>query len=133
MLVIRTFELWTHDDDIRRAVGLPLNTLDDARLSLMSSSLMDVLPFGMARVGTTQPGRTVRIDLTGAGGNRSFVAALSPDGVPGEPDLVIETNALDLCRLASNRMSIDDIDMRIDGDRSLLRPVLVGAGAFAMD
>ena len=32
MLVIRTFELWTHDDDIRRAVGLAANELDDARL-----------------------------------------------------------------------------------------------------
>ncbi|MBV9950310.1 MAG: maleylpyruvate isomerase family mycothiol-dependent enzyme [Acidimicrobiia bacterium] len=133
MLVIRTFEVWTHDDDIRRAVGLPLNVLDDARLSLMSSTLMGVLPYGLARAGTVQAGRTVRFDLTGPGGGAAFVASLSPDEPPGDPDLVIETSALDLCRLASNRMSIDDIDVRIDGDRSLLRPVLVGAGAFAMD
>jgi uncharacterized protein (TIGR03083 family) len=133
MLVIRTFEVWTHDDDIRRAVGLPLNVLDDARLSLMSSTLLGVLPYGLARAGSVQAGRTVRFDLTGSGGGRTFVASLSPDDAPGEPDLVIETSALDLCRLASNRMSIDDIDVRLEGDRSLLRPVLVGAGAFAMD
>ena len=66
MLIIRTFELWTHDDDIRRAVGLPANLLDDARLGLMSSTRLG-LPFGMARAGTTRPGRTVRIDLTGPG------------------------------------------------------------------
>jgi hypothetical protein len=133
MLVIRTFEVWTHDDDIRRAVGLPLNVLDDARLSLMSSTLMGVLPYGLARAGTVQRGRTVRFDLTGSGGGHTFVASLAPEDPPGEPDLVIETSALALCRLASNRMSIDDIDMTFEGDRSLLRPVLVGAGAFAMD
>jgi uncharacterized protein (TIGR03083 family) len=133
MLLIRSFEVWTHDDDIRRAVGLPLNVLDDARLALMSSTLMGVLPYGLVRAGTAQPGRTVRFDLTGSGGGRSYVASLSPDDVAGEPDLVVETTALDLCRLASNRLAIDEIDVRIEGDRSLLRPVLVGAGAFAMD
>jgi hypothetical protein len=82
----------------------------------------------------------VRFDLTGSGGGHTFVAALSPDDTPlspddllDQPDLVIETSALDLCRLASNRMSIDELDVHIEGDHSLLRPVLVGAGAFAMD
>ena len=133
MLIIRTFELWTHDDDIRRAVGRPANLLDGARLGLMSSTLLGVLPYGMARAGTTQPGRTVRIDLTGPGGGTSFVTALSPDDQPGSPDLVIETSALDLCRVASNRLPIDALEVAVEGDRSLLEPVLVGAGAFAMD
>ena len=76
MLVIRTFELWTHDDDIRRAVGLPLNELDDTRLALMSTALTESLAVGMALTGTTRPGRTVRIDVTGSGGGRSFDVAL---------------------------------------------------------
>jgi uncharacterized protein (TIGR03083 family) len=133
MLVIRTFELWTHDDDVREAVGLPANVLDDARLSLMSSTLLNVLPYGMARAGTTERGRTVRIDLTGPGGGTSFLSALSPEDEAGEPDLVIRTSALDLCRVASNRLSLEALDAEIEGDRSLLAPVLVGAGAFAMD
>ena len=133
LLVVRTFELWTHDDDIRRAVGLPPNQLDHQRLSLMSSALVGALPLGMALAGTTRPGRTVRIDLTGPGGGTSFMTALSPDEVAGVPDLTIETSALDLCRLASNRLPIDRLDAVVDGDRSLLEPVLVGATAFAMD
>jgi uncharacterized protein (TIGR03083 family) len=133
MLVMRTFELWTHDDDIRRAVGLPLNLLDDARLSMMSTALLGVLPYGMARAGTTQPGRTVRFDLTGPGGGTSLTASLSPESAAGEPDLVVRTSTLDLCRVASNRLAFDDLDVTIEGDRSLLRPVLVGATAFAMD
>jgi uncharacterized protein (TIGR03083 family) len=133
MLVIRTFELWTHDDDIRRAVGLPANELDDRRLSLMSTALIEALPLGMALSGTTQPGRAVRVDVTGAGGPTSFVVALSPGETPGLPDLTIQGSALDLCRLASNRLPVDQIDLVAEGDRSLLGPVLVGATAFAMD
>ena len=56
-----------------------------------------------------------------------------PATIPGPPDLTIEASALDLCRLASNRLAVDQIDVRVDGDRSLLEPVLVGASAFAMD
>jgi uncharacterized protein (TIGR03083 family) len=133
LLTVRTFELWTHDDDIRSAVGLPPNLLDDARLSLMSSALVQALPLGMALAGTTQRGRTARIDLTGPGARTSFVTALSPDEVAGAPDITIETSALALCRLASNRLPVDRLDAMVEGDRSLLRPVLVGATAFAMD
>lgn len=133
MLVTRTFELWTHDDDIRRAVGLPANDLDAPRLSLMSTALLNVLPFGLALAGTTRPGRTVRIELTGAGGGTGFDAPLAPGELPGAPDLTIGASALDLCRLAANRLGIDRIDLRVEGDRSLLEPVLVGATAFALD
>ena len=99
----------------------------------MSTALTESLAIGMALTGTTQPGRTVRIDLSGAGGGRSVDVALSPGAVPGPPDLTIAASALDLCRLASNRLAVDQIDLQVEGDRSLLVPVLVGAGAFAMD
>jgi uncharacterized protein (TIGR03083 family) len=133
MLVVRTFELWTHDDDIRRAVGLASNDLDERRLSLMSTSLVESLALGMALAGTTRPGRTARISLTGPGGGRSFDAPLAPGEDAGLPDIVVETSALDLCRLASNRLPVDRLDVVVDGDRSLLEPLLVGATAFAMD
>jgi uncharacterized protein (TIGR03083 family) len=133
MLVVRTFELWTHDDDIRRAVGAPRNDLDDERLSLMSGALLDVLPFGLALAGTVQPGRTARITLTGPGGGRTVDAPLAPGEAPGVPDIVLEATALDLCRVAANRLPIDRIDVDVEGDRSLLEPVLVGATAFALD
>jgi uncharacterized protein (TIGR03083 family) len=133
MLVIRTFELWTHHNDIRRAVGLPTNELDERRLTPMSSSLMGSLSGGMALSGTARPGRTARITLTGLGRARTFDVALTPGGVAGDPDIVIEVNTIDLCRLAANRLSRDMIDVKVDGDRSLLEPILVGATAFAMD
>jgi uncharacterized protein (TIGR03083 family) len=132
MLVVRTFELWTHDDDIRRAINRPPNVLDGQRLALMSSDLMNVLNLGMALSGTTQPGRCARFNLMGPGGG-SYDIALAPGEVAGLPDITITTSALELCRLASNRLSAELIDLAVDGDRSLLEPILVGATAFAAD
>lgn len=132
MLVVRTFELWTHDDDIRRAVNRPAHLLDGDRLALMSSELMSVLDLGMALSETTRPGHTARFNLMGPGGG-SYDVALSPDEIAGVPDITITTTALDICRLASNRLSADLIDLAVDGDRAFLEPILVGATAFACD
>ena len=88
MLVVRTFELWTHDDDIRRAVDLPPNVLDDERLALMSSDLMGVLTSAWrcraprSRVAprrSTSPAR-----VAAATSSRSL-----PTRWPGLPDITI--------------------------------------------
>jgi uncharacterized protein (TIGR03083 family) len=132
MLVVRTFELWTHGDDIRHAVGRPPDLLDEPRLSLMVGELMRMLPMGLALSGCPQTGRTARFVLSGPGGGR-FDVALAPDEVPGHPDVVIRADTIGLCRLAANRIAPDRFDVRVDGDASLLGPVLVGASAFAAD
>jgi uncharacterized protein (TIGR03083 family) len=132
LLVVRTFELWTHDEDIRRATGRPPNPLDDDRLTLMSGELMDLLAQGMAMTGTARPGRTARFELTGSGAG-TYVVALGPDEVPGAPDIVVRTEAVELCRLVANRRAPSDLAVEVSGDRALLEPILVGAGAFALD
>ena len=105
LLVPRTFELWAHGDDVRQAVGKPLSLLDDARLTLMVSELMDALPAGMALTGQDLPGRSARFVLEGPGGG-TFDAALSFGQSPAAtPDVVITTNTIDLCRLAANRLT----------------------------
>ena len=60
LLVVRTFELWTHGEDLRRATHRPLDELDEGRLSLMVGELMRVLPLGLALNSREQPGRTAR-------------------------------------------------------------------------
>ena len=66
-LVVRAFEMWTHEEDIRHAVGLPLVTPDDSTLALMTRLVAKMLPFGMAMTGHTTAAR-VRLVLTGTGG-----------------------------------------------------------------
>ena len=83
LLVLRTFELWTHGDDIRDATDQPLNLLDEGRLSLMVNELMRVLPLGLVLAGCPQPGRTARLNLTGPGGGSFDVA--SPPATPWAP------------------------------------------------
>ena len=132
LMVLRTFELWTHGDDIRQAVGGPLNLLDDGRLSLMSGELMQALPIGTALTGQSRPGRTARFCLTGSGGG-TFDVPLAWGEAPGSPDIVVTVATIDLCRLAANRVRPDALDAVVEGDRSLLEPVLAAAAAFAAD
>ena len=51
LLVVRTFELWTHENDVRRATGLPPSVPDLVTLRLMTGLAVELLPHGMARAG----------------------------------------------------------------------------------
>lgn len=55
LLLVRTFELWTHDNDIRRAVGLVPTLPDGSTLRLMTAMAAEVLPLGAARIGLRDP------------------------------------------------------------------------------
>lgn len=132
LLVARTFELWTHGDDIRQATGRPLDLLDDERLTLMVASLMDNLALGMALEGTTRSDRTVRFELHGAGGG-TFVSAMTPGQVAGAPDLVVSTTTIELCRVAAHRLDLGRFEGTVEGDAALLEPVMAGVSAFAAD
>jgi uncharacterized protein (TIGR03083 family) len=132
LLVVRTFELWTHGDDIRQATGRPRHSLDEDRLSLLVHQLMRVLPLGLALTNAAQPGRTARLHLTGPGGGRFDVPLAAGEGA-GEPDLEVTVAVLDLCRLAAGRLAPEALEVRVEGDRALLAPILVGATAFAAD
>jgi uncharacterized protein (TIGR03083 family) len=132
LLVVRTFELWTHGDDIRRATQRPLDQLDESRLSVMVNELVRVLPLGLALHDCALPGRTARLDLSGPGGGR-FDVPLAPGDPVGIPDITLAVEVIDFCQLASNRMTQDRLDVVVDGDQSLLGPILTGATAFAAD
>jgi hypothetical protein len=131
-LVSRTFELWTHGDDVRQAIGRELDLLDEARLSLMVGELMQAVPIGMALTGQTAPGRSVRFELDGPGGG-VFHEPLTLGDQLGPPDVIVSTNTIDLCRLAANRLQVDKLDVVVEGDGTLLAPVLVALAAFAAD
>jgi uncharacterized protein (TIGR03083 family) len=133
LLVSRTFELWSHGDDIRQAVELPLNPLDDDRLGLMVGELMRALPIGMALTGQGIAGRSARFVLDGPGGGTFSVPLAFGESPAAEPDIVVSARTIDLCRLAANRLAADELGATVEGDTSLLEPVLAAAGAFAAD
>lgn len=67
LLVLRAFELWAHLLDICEATGRRDPVVDEARLALMSTRLMDAVPLAVAWRGVDVSG-SVRMVLTGPGG-----------------------------------------------------------------
>jgi uncharacterized protein (TIGR03083 family) len=130
LLVVRAFELWVHDNDIRLAVGLPPSVPDPATLSLMTEVAALLLPHAAARTGVDEP-TNLHLVLTGPGGG-TWDVAIGEGGV--EPaDVVIVSDAVDFCRLVANRAAPAGLDLHITGDAARAAAVLAAAPALALD
>lgn len=130
MLGARVFEVWTHSDDIRRALDRPLEAPDPARLTFMSDLAVGALPLGLLLAGIDDPGRTIRVVLTGDGGG-DWLQPLTIGAEPGPPDATLVADVVDFCRLAAQRLAPAEIAHRADGDAQAVQDVLEGAQVFA--
>jgi hypothetical protein len=130
LLVVRAFELWTHENDIRRGTGLTPSVPDAAMLRLMTELAAMLLPVGAARAGLRQDLR-LRLVLTGPGGGSWDVAI--GDAGPATPALRIVTDAVGFCRLVANRVSLADLDVQTAGEAEMAAAVLAGASMLALD
>jgi uncharacterized protein (TIGR03083 family) len=136
LLVVRAFELWTHENDIRRATGLPASAPDASTLRLMTDLAARLLPVGGCRTGLTTPVR-VRLVLTGTGGGTWDVTLGS--GPAGHADgaepavLRIVLGAVDFCRLAASRVDPGELDLHVTGSPDRAADVLAATAALALD
>jgi uncharacterized protein (TIGR03083 family) len=129
LLIVRAFELWTHDNDIRRAAGLPPAVPDASTLRLMTDLAARLLPHGAARAGLRDPLR-VHLVLTGPGGGTWDVAV----GEGARPaSVAVVTDAVGFCRLVANRATPAELDVHITGDRDRVTRLLAAASALALD
>jgi uncharacterized protein (TIGR03083 family) len=129
-LVARMFELWTHADDIRRALGRPLVDPDPERLSAMSDVAARSLPTGMTLSGTARPGRSAKVVLLGEGGG-TWTVPLALGETGGPPDVTVVADVVEFCRVASMRLAPEAIDHDVEGDAELAREVLRAVAIFA--
>ncbi len=117
VLLARVFELWTHDNDLRRAVGLGRAEPDPERLWMMTRAVMPLVRLvGDARI---------RFVVTGAGG-----------GVwPAEGDEIAEiaVDSLAFCRRVANRIGVDDLRAEISGDVTIADGTLTALAGLALD
>jgi uncharacterized protein (TIGR03083 family) len=127
LLVVRAFELWVHDNDIRRAVGRPPSVPDAPVLRLMSDLAARMLPYAAARTGL--PAADVHLVLTGPGGGTWDVAL----GQGGGQDVAIITDAVGFCLLAANRVTAGELDLHVTGDSGRAAGVLTAASTLALD
>jgi uncharacterized protein (TIGR03083 family) len=130
MLIGRAFELWSHENDIRRAAGLPASVPDVPTLRLMSDLAASLLPFGAINSGLPGP-VNVRLVLTGPGGG-TWDIAIGGDG-PEPASVAIITDVVGFCRLAANRATPADLDLHVTGDQGQAAGVLAAAAALALD
>ena len=130
MLIGRAFELWSHENDIRRAAGLPASVPDVPTLRLMTELATSLLPFGAVKTGLPGP-VNVRLVLTGPGGGTWDIAI---GGDATEAAWVgIVTDVIGFCQLAANRATPADLDLLVTGDQDRAPGVLAATSALALD
>jgi uncharacterized protein (TIGR03083 family) len=131
LLVIRTFELWAHWMDIALAVGRAMPVLDAPRMALLSQTLMEFVPQALAYRSPAPRGTAQFVLLGEAGG--TYTVGLDGKPAPGEPDVTIIADAVDLCRLAARRLTPADLGAAIEGDLELGAAILAELDALARD
>jgi uncharacterized protein (TIGR03083 family) len=130
LLVVRAFELWTHDNDIRRAAELPITVPDPATLALMTRLAARLLSHAAVRTGLHEP-VNVHLVLTGPGGGTWDIAV--GEGPPDPVSIRIVADAVEFCRLVANRATPADLDLHVTGDPGRAAGVLAAASALALD
>jgi uncharacterized protein (TIGR03083 family) len=133
LLVVRAFELWVHENDIRRCAGLAPSVPDPPVLRLMSDLAARMLPYAAARTGLREP-VDVHLVLTGPGGGTwDLTIDPEPDGEGAAQDVAIVTDAVGFCRLAANRTTPAELASYIIGDAGRAAEVLAAAATLALD
>ena len=130
ILVVRVFEIWTHIEDLCRAMRCDAPPLDAARLHLMTEAAVAAIPLGLLLGKIDGGDHTARIVLTGRGGG-VWNQPLQLGREAGEPSVTIVADAVEFCRLASQRIAPADLDAEVEGPMDLAIDVLRGASVFA--
>jgi uncharacterized protein (TIGR03083 family) len=154
VMLLRTFDVWTHEQDIRSALGRPGN-LDSPAAAVFVNAVMLQLPRLIAKGAALEPGRSVVMEVTGPLVARQGVrialdeqgrlrghAMLADDAdypagwhLPGEdalsqrvgqqPDRTTITLSTEaFTRRAAGRRSVSDTAYSVVGDEAIARRVL---------
>lgn len=136
-LPVRILDVWTHEQDIREALGRPGN-LDSPAASVVLDLLFRALPRIVARDAGIEPGNAVIIDVTGPAMGRAGARVEEVDGrrrgfplFTGEqhehPEVTTTTIVLStqaVARRLAGRGSLEDIHYSVAGDEDIARRVL---------
>ncbi|MFP3967798.1 maleylpyruvate isomerase family mycothiol-dependent enzyme, partial [Actinomadura fulvescens] len=131
-LVQRTFETWTHADDIRAVAGRPRVPPPAGHLRLIVELGIGLLPRALRVLRREHPGATARLVLTGPGAGE-WTVPLALGGEPGPPDVTITAGAEDFCRLLAGRRAPGSFPHRAQGDPAVVADVLHAASTLGCD
>lgn len=141
-LRIRISDLWSHEQDIRAALGRPGN-LDSAAAAVFTQGVLDALPVIVVKRAQVPAGRVVMIELTGPVVARSGVRIEEgEDGKPhghlmfmggadetGPIPVIGKTTSIQMSteaftRRAAGRRTTEDLHYSVHGDEDVARRVL---------
>jgi uncharacterized protein (TIGR03083 family) len=131
LLIARSFEIWTHGDDLRRVRSQPIEPPDAATIARMADLSVRWLPLGLELVGRARVGQSVRLGLTGPGGGEWTVPLGLDAGDGGDPVAEVRFSVLDWCLVTAERMHGAEVSFGVSGDVSVATDLLVAAPAFS--
>ena len=134
VMLLRTFDVWTHEQDIRTALERP-GDLDSPAAALCVSSVTDQLPKLIAKGAGLEPGHPVVIEVTGPVSARLTVQVeLDEQGRPrGQavsgwpldvPATTVSLSTEAFMRRSAGRRSVSDTAYRVIGEEEIARRVL---------
>lgn len=121
-LIVRTFETWTHADDIRRALGMPHVPPTAPDLATMSERSLLWVPLMMLATGQSIEPSVARLVLTGpGGGTKTAQLGLEPAPDDAEARFELTVDVVDYCRAIANRVPAGGLAHTVTGDVELAR------------
>ena len=141
VVLMRTFDVWAHEQDIRSALGRPGN-LDSAAAAVFVGAVLAQLPKLIAMGAAVAPGHCVVIEVTGPGpavaarqGVRVEVDEQgrsrghpmtdpSVDPPPDQPTTTISLSVEAFTRRAAGRRAVSETAYRVVGDEAIARRVM---------
>ncbi|MFE4371458.1 zf-HC2 domain-containing protein [Streptomyces sp. NPDC056835] len=145
-LLDRAFECWVHGTDIADAVDYPYKPPSGGHLREMIDLATRLLPAALAirrrsglagpareLVTAGAPGRSLRLEIEGAGGGDWFIALDSPAAVGSRERSVahVALDGVEFCQLVAGRVSPEDAAAGQEGDREAIRDVLYAAATMS--
>jgi uncharacterized protein (TIGR03083 family) len=130
LLVARSFETWTHTDDIRRALGQPLEPPGAGSIGLMADVSVRSMPAALEVTERAHRDKTARVVLTGDGGG-DWLIPLGFAETGETPDVVLIADVVDWCRCVSERLAPAALAREVEGDPALADDLAAASSAFA--
>jgi uncharacterized protein (TIGR03083 family) len=136
LLQSRVMEWWLHGEDIGAGAELPAR-IEHPPIYCVNDLAIRTIPYGLSLAGLSFPGKSIRIELDGAGGG-SWHWGLAPREGPApgrEPDALIEGRAYAFALVAGRRVPAEyylaEGILLTGGDDALAEMVLHHLRAFA--
>lgn len=133
LLSNRPFDLWMHEQDIRRATGRP-GGLESAAARHVADVFAKSLPYVVAKKVKARHGTTVVVDVTGPN-SHTIAAKVGDDGrgvrldeIPADPTVKLTLDFESWIILCGGRRTPDQVQVAVEGDEELAAKILANLG-----